>query len=204
MTRSGRGQWRRQKAVRAATSPPITTHNRIKAIQNYVKKLKEESRRRRGPVVQAVAENVLRKQRSGRNQPGFGGRRLEAAEIGAGRHPSRSIFIEALPLGFGRSAVKGFYDVRLRNARSPKTSCDTECQRANGNSDQHTLPSSLTNLMMCQQLHVAVSASSVLRDYTTLDAMTQILPRFTDSPSSWIPDGKPVRAPAEWRGRGCG
>lgn len=44
LTLSGRGQSRHQNAVRAAKNLPITAHNRIKPMQNYVKKLKEESR----------------------------------------------------------------------------------------------------------------------------------------------------------------
>jgi hypothetical protein len=85
----------------------LTAHNRIKQTQNYVlrKKLKEDCRRRRGPVVQAVAENVFRKQRSGRSQTGFDGRGLDDSEIGTRRHPPGSVSIEVLPFGINRSPV---------------------------------------------------------------------------------------------------
>ena len=72
-------------AVRAAKSMLFTAHNQIRQIQNYVlrTKLKEEFRGWRRPIVQAVAENVLREQRSGGRQAGFNGDWLDDAEIGA-------------------------------------------------------------------------------------------------------------------------
>jgi len=90
---------------------------------------------------------VLRKQRSGRSQTSFDGGELDTAEIGARRHPSRSISIEVLPLGFCSPALNGFYDDRLRTAGHPKTSGNTKCQRANGNDNQCTTPTALGRII---------------------------------------------------------
>lgn len=112
---------------------------------------------------------MLRKQRSGRSQKGFDGGELDAAEIGARRHPSRSISIEVLPFGFDSSAFNGFYDNRLRTAGSPKTSGDTKCQRANRYDNQRTTPAALTNPSMSLQFHPLLPATAAWRDYTTSD-----------------------------------
>ena len=111
------------------------------------KKPKEESRRR-GSVVQAVAENVCWQDRLGRSLADFDRGGFNDAEISTWRDPLGSISVEVLTPGLGRLAVNGFYGVRLRSTRSPKTSCDTECQRANSNDDQHPVPSALTNPTM--------------------------------------------------------
>ena len=112
---------------------------------------------------------MLWKQRSRRNQTGFDGGKLDAAEIGARRHPSRSISIEVLPLGFGSSALNGFYDDRLRTAGHPKTSGDTKCQRANGNDNQRTTPAALPNPLMSLQFHPPLPTTVACPDYTTSD-----------------------------------
>jgi len=130
----------------------------LKAIQNYETKLKVEIRRWRGPVVQAVAENVLRKQGSGRSQTGFDGREFDDTEISEGCHPSGGISIKVLPFGFDRSALHRLYSVRRRIGGNPKTCRETERQRANGNDDQRTLPSALTNSTMSQRSHISVSS----------------------------------------------
>ena len=73
--------------------------------KNYMrKKLKEDTRRRRGPIIKAVAENVLRKQRPGRSQTSFEGGGFDNAEIGSRFDPSSGISIKMLPRGFDRSA----------------------------------------------------------------------------------------------------
>ena len=106
---------------------------------------------------------MLRKQRSGRSQTSFDGGELDTAEIGARRHPSRSISIEVLPLGFCSPALNGFYDDRLRTAGHPKTSGNTKCQRANGNDNQCTTPTALTNPSMFLQFHQPLPATALGR-----------------------------------------
>jgi hypothetical protein len=86
----------------------------LKPLQDDVKKLNEEFRRRRRPVVQAISENVLGKERIGSSQTGFDRARLDHAEISKWRDPSRRIPVKVLPCGFSRPAVNRFYDVRLR------------------------------------------------------------------------------------------
>jgi len=65
-----------------------------------------------------------------------------------------------LPFGFDRSAVNSSYRVGRRIGGSPKTCSETERQRANGNDDQRTTPSPITNATMSQQLHLAVTGRS--------------------------------------------
>ena len=130
------------------------------------KKLNKEIRRWRGPVVQAVAENVLRQWRSGKRQSGFNRRWFDDTEIGSRRYPPNRISIKVLPFGFDRSAVNSSYSVRGRIGGSPKTSRETEGQRANGNDDQRTTPSPLTNATMPQQLHLAATSRS-FTNYTS-------------------------------------
>jgi hypothetical protein len=131
------------------------------------KKLKEDTRRRRGPVIEAVAENVLRKQRSGGNRTGFDHGWPNDTEASSWLDPSRSIAIKMLPNRFHRSAVDGIRGMRRRIGGDPKTSSEAERQRTNGKGNQHPFPSLRNNFLMSPRLHLAVELTT-LRDYTTL------------------------------------
>src|SRR5580658_6469558 len=108
---------------------------------------------------------------------GFDGRELDTAEIDARRHPSRGVPVEVLPLGFGNSALNGFYDGRLRTAGSPETSGNTKCQRANGNRNQRTAPAALKP-SLSMQFHPLSPATANCPDYTTSDMIKHTFPRY--------------------------
>jgi hypothetical protein len=131
---------------------------------------------------------VFRKQGSGRSQTGFDRARLDDAEMGARRYPSSSIPVEMLPLRVGGTVVKRFYAVSLRSEWSPKASRDTQCQRANGNDDQHTLPPVPTNSSMSQRLHVAVRKRLCLVGLYTIGHNNTDITTVADLPSSSIPN----------------
>jgi hypothetical protein len=137
------------------------THRATSPVQSNAelqdKNLKVEFRRWRGPVVQAVAENLLRKQGTDRSRTGFDDRGLDHTEIGEGCHPPGGISIKVLPFGFDRPSVNRFYDMRLITGGRPKTGSDTERQRANGNDYQQTPPPPLTNATLPQRSHISVN-----------------------------------------------
>jgi len=131
---------------------------------------------------------MFREQRFDGNQTGFDDDGPGDGEIGAWRQPLGSVSVQMLPLGCDRVAVNRLYGGNLRSGRNPKTSRQTECQRANGDENQDTTPSALTNSRMYQQLHVAVSAKPhFLRLYNTDNAAKH---HFGNEPpkSSWIPN----------------
>lgn len=118
---------------------------------------------------------------------GFDGGEIDTTEIGARRHPSRSISIEVLPLGLGNSALNGFYDNRLRTAGSPKTSGDAKGQGANGNDYQGATPAALTNSSMPLQFHPLLPATTLAR---IIQHRTWPVRRYLGKhlSSGWIPN----------------